>query len=175
VEFCQDVASGKFVNPGLRTALDLLASGQADALVAAKMDRVARSAKHANDIIELSQEQGWALVVLDMGLDMTTRAGRAMAQMLAVFAEFERGLTSDRTKAASPLARHAVCRSAGHASPRPRSSGASSRRDAGESFGSIARALSAAAVLSPTGQRTWHESTVRRIYASATTAQRAAS
>lgn len=37
------------------------------------------------------------------------------------------------------------------------------QRNKGESFGSIARALSAEAVLSPSGRPVWQESTVRRI------------
>ncbi|MBN7532468.1 recombinase family protein, partial [Mycobacteroides abscessus subsp. abscessus] len=41
-------------------------------------------------------------------------------------------------------------------------------RNAGLSFGRIARALEAEAVLSPAGRPTWQPSTVRRIYQSAT-------
>ena len=37
-------------------------------------------------------------------------------------------------------------------------------RDAGASFGRIARELTTEAFLSPTGLPTWHESTVRRAY-----------
>ena len=80
--------SGKFVNPQLRKALELLATGQADGLVVAKMDRLARSVGHAVDVLNLAKAQGWSLVVLDLGVDLTTPAGRAMAQMMAVFAEF---------------------------------------------------------------------------------------
>jgi DNA invertase Pin-like site-specific DNA recombinase len=166
VEFKSDVASGKNVNPGLREALDLLASGQADALVIAKMDRVARSSIHAMNIIDMSREQGWALVVLDMGLDMTTSAGRAMARMLAVFAEFERDLIGERTEQAL-----AARRARGLPIGRPRLAPADvvrrivTARDSGESFGAIARALTDDAVLTPKGtSTTWQESSVRRIY-----------
>ncbi len=51
VEYLTDAAaSGKHVNPELRRALGLLATGQADALVVAKMDRLARSVSHASEI-----------------------------------------------------------------------------------------------------------------------------
>jgi DNA invertase Pin-like site-specific DNA recombinase len=161
--------SGKVVNPGLRSALDLLADGQADALVVTKMDRIARSAIHALDIIETAQEQGWALLVLDMNLDMTTPAGRAMARMLAVFAEFERDLISQRTKEAM-----AAKSRAGKHMGRPRLAPTEvvrrivAARDSGASFGSIAHDLTNDSVLSPAGMRTWHESSVRRLYNAAT-------
>lgn len=90
--------SGKFVNPQLRKALELLAAGQADALIVSKMDRLARSLAHAVDIIDLAKTQGWSLVVLDLGVDLTTPTGRAMAMTMAVFAELERELISQRTK-----------------------------------------------------------------------------
>jgi DNA invertase Pin-like site-specific DNA recombinase len=74
--------------------LTLLASGQGDGLVVAKMDRLARSVGHAVEILQLAERQGWSLVVLDLGMDLTTPAGEAMAHMLATFAQFERRLIS---------------------------------------------------------------------------------
>lgn len=161
--------SGKHVNPQLRRALDLLASGQADALVVAKMDRLARSVAHASDILELAKAQGWNLVVLDVGIDLATPQGRAMAQMLAVFAELERELIGARTREAL-----AARRRRGEPVGRPRlaSAGVVRRivmeRDSGASFRSIARNLTAEGVLSPAGRPTWQESSVRRLYGSAT-------
>ena len=43
--------------------------------------------------------------MLDAGFDMTTAAGEAMAGMLAVFAQFERRLISERTRAGLAVAR----------------------------------------------------------------------
>jgi len=161
--------SGKHVNPQLRRALDLLASGQADALVVAKMDRLARSVAHASDILELAKAQGWNLVVLDVGIDLATPQGRAMAQMLAVFAELERELIGARTREAL-----AARRRRGEPVGRPRLAPAGVvrrivlEREAGASFRAIARDLSAGGVLSPAGRPTWQESSVRRLYAAAT-------
>lgn len=118
VEWREDVASGKDINPGLVDVLAMLAELEASALVVAKMDRIARSARHAYNVMDAASSQGWALVVVNMNLDMTTVAGRAMAQMVAVFAEFERGLISERTRAAWLRGRRAVCRLAGHVSRR---------------------------------------------------------
>jgi DNA invertase Pin-like site-specific DNA recombinase len=58
--------SGKVIGPQLRKALAMLASGQADGLIVAKMDRLSRSIVNAGNIIEAAQSQGWALVALDV-------------------------------------------------------------------------------------------------------------
>ncbi len=75
--FSDEGASGKYINGGLREALQLLASAQGDGLVVAKMDRLARSIINAADVIERASEQGWNLVVLDLRVDLTTAAGEA--------------------------------------------------------------------------------------------------
>lgn len=161
--------SGKVVNPGLRAALDLLAAGQADGLVVAKMDRLARSLAHAVDIMNLARTQGWSLVVLDLGVDLTTPAGRALAQTMAVFAEFERELISQRTKDGM-----AARKRAGASIGRPRLAPPAvvrrivQEREAGASFGHLAQALTDDGVLSPAGRPTWQSSSVRRIYVAAT-------
>lgn len=161
--------SGKQTNPELRQALELLAGGQAEALVVAKMDRLARSVAHASDIMELARSQGWNLVVLDLGVDLKTPQGRAMAQMLAVFAELERALIGQRTREALAAAKRRGTRLG-----RPRLAPASvvarvvAERQAGASFQSIARTLTADGVLSPAGRPAWQESSVRRLYNSAT-------
>ena len=56
--------------------LQLLASGQGGGLVVSKMDRLARSIINAADIMERANGQGWSLVVLDLGVDLTTASGR---------------------------------------------------------------------------------------------------
>jgi DNA invertase Pin-like site-specific DNA recombinase len=169
VELMSDLgASGKHVNPQLRKALDLLSSGQADGLVVAKLDRLARSVRHASAIIDDAINNGWTLTVLDNALDLTTPGGRAMANMLATFAELERDLISTRTKEAL-AARKA--RGLDNGRKTAISAGVLRRivlsRDAGSSFGRIARELTAEHYLSPTGLPDWHESTVRRAYTSA--------
>jgi len=52
-----------------------------------------------------SEKGGWGLVALDAPVDTTTPAGRAMAQILSVFAELERRLIGERTKAALAVKR----------------------------------------------------------------------
>lgn len=162
--------SGKHVNPELRRGLDMLASGQFDGLLVAKLDRLARSVRHASAIIDSAVTQEWALVVLDNALDLTTPGGRAMANMLATFAELERDLIATRTREAL-AARKARGEHNGRrtAIPAPVLRRiVLDREEQGFSFCRIAEGLTADGVLSPTGLPTWQESTVRRAYASAT-------
>lgn len=156
-------ASGKQVNPGLRNALEQLSSGLADGLVVAKMDRISRSLLHAVEILDTAKAQGWALVVLDLGVDLTTPAGRALAGTMAVFAEFERELIRERTRAAAAAAK-ARGTKLGRPSqiPTPVARRIVEMREAGLSYGGIAQALTDDQVLSPAGRPTWQASTVRR-------------
>lgn len=172
VEWVSDEGkTGKVINPGLRSALDLLRTGQADALVVSKMDRLARSVLNAADIAATADAHGWTLVVLDLGLDMSTPAGRAMFNMLATFAEFERALISQRTKDGLHIAR-----AKGKRLGRPSAVPADVlrrivlQRDEGRSFQAIAVDLGTDGILTPTGRTTWSESVVRRAYQSAVAA-----
>ena len=98
----EDVASGKSTNgrPGLERALAGCAAGEAQGLVAAKLDRITRSLLDFAKLVQEAQRRGYDLVVIEQGFDLSTSHGRAMAGMLAVFAEFERELISDRITAA---------------------------------------------------------------------------
>lgn len=66
----------------------------------AKLDRLRRSIVNAANIIESAQAQGWSLVIVDLGVDLSTAAGRMMAMNLVNIAQYERELISERTKAA---------------------------------------------------------------------------
>lgn len=166
VELIRDEGkSGKHINAGLRDALDQLAAGRADALIVAKMDRLARSVLDASNVLDLARSQGWDLIVCDLSLDLSSPYGRAMAQMLATFAELEREMIATRTRegmaAAKARGSHIGRRSVTPAAIRHR---IVTERDAGATFGAIARGLTDDGVLSPQGQPGWQPSTVRRTY-----------
>jgi DNA invertase Pin-like site-specific DNA recombinase len=170
VEWLQDEgATGGRINPGLRQALDLLRTKQADALVVSKLDRLARSVLNAADIMQAAQDQGWTLVVLDLGMDLATPQGKALAQTMAVFAELERELIRTRTREGLAMAR-----SKGKQVGRPSAIPTAVRRrivlerQAGQTFAAIAGSLTSDGILSPTGRPTWDASVVRRAYAAAT-------
>jgi DNA invertase Pin-like site-specific DNA recombinase len=158
--------SGKRINPALRDALTRLAVGRADALIVAKMDRLARSVSHAADIMQLAEHQGWDLVMCDLAIDLSTPQGEAMANMLATFAQFERRMISTRTKEGLAAAKAKGVRLGAPVLVPPRLAEriVAEREQHDMSFGAIARALTADGELSPAGRPDWQASTVRRIY-----------
>jgi DNA invertase Pin-like site-specific DNA recombinase len=68
-------------------------------LVVAKLDRLSRSLLDFSTLVAEAQKQGWRLVCLDPDLDLGTPTGRLMANVLMTFAQFEREMISQRTKA----------------------------------------------------------------------------
>jgi len=89
-----DTASARSLaaRPGLSAALRDIDAGTAQALMVAKLDRLSRSLLDFSALMEKSRKRGWALVALDLGVDTTNPAGEMMANVLAVFAQFERRL-----------------------------------------------------------------------------------
>jgi DNA invertase Pin-like site-specific DNA recombinase len=83
---------------GLKQALAMMEQGQADVIVAAKLDRLSRSVRDFADLLERSRTGSWSVVVLDAQVDTTTPEGEAMVGMQSVFAQLERRLISQRTK-----------------------------------------------------------------------------
>jgi putative DNA-invertase from lambdoid prophage Rac len=101
----QDVGSGALLRPNREELLKAARRREHDRIVVWRLDRWGRSLL---DLITTLQE----LASLDIGfvslseaLDLTTPSGRALAGMLAVFAEFERDILRDRVKAGIAQAR----------------------------------------------------------------------
>jgi DNA invertase Pin-like site-specific DNA recombinase len=83
-----------------RPALDRLMKGVArkdfDIVAAWSVDRVGRSLQHLIGFLGELKAKGVDLYVHQQGLDTSTPAGKAMFQMLGVFAEFERSMIVER-------------------------------------------------------------------------------
>jgi DNA invertase Pin-like site-specific DNA recombinase len=161
--------SGKLRNrPALDRALARLRAGEAQALVVAKMDRLGRSVIQASDVLETARRQKWDLIVLDLGMDLTTPHGKAMAQMLAVFAELEREMISARTKAALGAAK---ARGTRLGRPRRIAPALLSRivamHAAGSSHRTIAAVLTGERIPTPTGRDRWNPGSIGGYLASA--------
>src|SRR5882672_9040910 len=76
------------------------------ALVATwSVDRLGRSLTDLLTILQGLQDKGVDLFLHQQGLDTSTTAGKAMFQMLGVFAEFERGIIKERVNAGLARAR----------------------------------------------------------------------
>jgi putative DNA-invertase from lambdoid prophage Rac len=76
-----------------------------DAVLVWRLDRFGRSVRDLHNLVAELDEAKIAFVSLRDGFDLTTTTGRAMFGMLAVFAEFERNVIAERTKAGLALAR----------------------------------------------------------------------
>ena len=94
------VSAATLDRPGIKEALAMLDSGQASVLVAAKIDRLSRSILDFATLTKRAEDDGWSLVALDAGFDMTTASGRMMVSVLSVFAAYERDLIAERTRKA---------------------------------------------------------------------------
>jgi DNA invertase Pin-like site-specific DNA recombinase len=111
-----------------------------------------------------AQKQHWALVALDCAVDTSTPSGEAMANMVAVFSQFERRLISQRTKEAL-----AVKRASGVRLGRPPTlpEGVVRRiqraRARGDSLRQIAGDLNQAGVPTAQGGARWYAATVRHV------------
>lgn len=161
--------SGKLRNrPALDRALGRLKAGEAQALVVAKMDRLGRSVIQASDVLETARRQKWDLIVLDLGMELATPHGKAMAQMLAVFTELEREMISARTKAALGAAR---ARGTRLGRPRQIDPALLARivemHSTGLSHRQIAAALSDERIPTPTGRARWNPGSIGGYLASA--------
>jgi DNA invertase Pin-like site-specific DNA recombinase len=76
-----------------------------DVLVVWKLDRLSRSLRDVLAIMDRLSEAGAGFRSLTEAIDTTTPAGRMMMQMVGAFAEFERMMLRERTKAGLDSAR----------------------------------------------------------------------
>jgi DNA invertase Pin-like site-specific DNA recombinase len=76
-----------------------------DVLVVWKLDRLSRSLKDMLLILERIQAAGAGFKSLTEAIDTTAPAGRMMMQMLGSFAEYEREMVRERTRAGLQAAR----------------------------------------------------------------------
>ena len=165
VSLRSDVASGKSLRKRgeLAATLRMLRAHEADALVVAKLDRLSRSVLDFASVMEMAQEDGWSLVVLDLGVDTTSTNGKLIAHIMIALAQWERELIGDRTRAALKAVRARgtkVGRRRGVTDETTRM--IRMLRASGMSWQQIADALTAEHV--PTAQGgMWHGATVRKI------------
>jgi DNA invertase Pin-like site-specific DNA recombinase len=80
-----------------------------DILIVARLDRLSRSLRDVLAIIETIQEAEAGFRSLTEAIDTTTAPGRMMMQMVGAFAEFERAILRERTKAGLDAARKRGC------------------------------------------------------------------
>ena len=90
--------STRRTRPIKQALLQKLRNGEYAGVIVYKIDRWARSSTEL--ILEIKElvDKGIAFISVSDNLDFSTATGRLHFQILAIFAEFERSLISDRTK-----------------------------------------------------------------------------
>ena len=102
----EDVGSGAKDRPGRESLLMKAARRrEIDVIVVWRLDRWGRSVADLMATLREMTELGVGFVSLTEALDLTTPSGRAMAGMLAIFAEFEREILRERVRAGIAQAR----------------------------------------------------------------------
>ena len=91
-------AKGKDERPALDALLKDAARGEFQLVATWSVDRLGRSLQHLVNGLKELQTAGVALFLHQQGIDTTTPEGKAMFQMIEVFAEFERSLIQARVR-----------------------------------------------------------------------------
>lgn len=165
--------------PELQHALDE-ACRQKAALVVYSLSRLARSTRDTLAMAERLDRAGADLVSLSEKIDTTSAAGRMIFRLLAVLAEFERDLASERTATALAHKRQRGEKTGGRipfgytlagdgvnlvpdVSEQETIALIRTLRDEGKTFRAIARELQARGVATKSGGATWNPKTIRAI------------
>ena len=114
----EDVGSGSKDRPGRDSLLKAARRREVDIVVVWRLDRWGRSVADLMATLRELTDLGVGFVSLTEALDLTTPSGRAMAGMLAIFAEFEREILRERVRAGIAQARK---EGRPHGRPRPAS------------------------------------------------------
>lgn len=101
----REVQSGAKRLPEREQLLAAARRRELDVIVVWRLDRWGRSLADLVTTLKELAELGVAFVSLTEAFDLTTPTGRAMAGMVAVFAEFEREVRSERVRAGLEQAR----------------------------------------------------------------------
>jgi putative DNA-invertase from lambdoid prophage Rac len=101
----REVNSGAVRREAREKVLEAARRRQIDLVLVWRLDRWGRSVTDLLATLQELEHLGVGFVSLTEALDLTTPAGRAMAGLLAIFAEFEREILRERTRAGLTHAR----------------------------------------------------------------------
>ncbi len=91
-------AKGRDQRPGLDKLLQAVARREIDMVLAWSVDRLGRSLEDLLSFLAELHAKGVDLYLHQQGLDTSTPAGKALFQMMGVFAEFERAIIRERVR-----------------------------------------------------------------------------
>jgi DNA invertase Pin-like site-specific DNA recombinase len=90
---------GREQRPGLDAMMKAIARREIDMVAAWSVDRLGRSLIGLLELLRELHAKGVDLFLHQQGLDTSTPGGKAMFQMMGVFAEFERAMIRERVMA----------------------------------------------------------------------------
>jgi DNA invertase Pin-like site-specific DNA recombinase len=165
VEIIEDagVSAKNLDRPGIKRALSTVATGGADLLLAAKLDRLSRSVKDFAELLDQSRHYGWKLVILDCNVDTSTPAGEMLAGVMAQFAQFERRMIGVRTREALAVKKSQGIVGGRRANlPATVIDQAQQYRAQGMSYAKIADLFNAQGIPTAQGGKAWHPATIQK-------------
>lgn len=99
VEYVDDGVSGSLDSrPAFDRLRDEIRADGFDVVVAAKLDRLGRSARSVLDFFNLCEQHAVRVVLVDQAIDTATPAGRLLRTVMAAVAEFEADIIRERTR-----------------------------------------------------------------------------
>lgn len=93
------ITGAKDSRPGWNACWDAIQKRKVNILLVHALDRVGRSLHHLVKIISYFTDNRLTLVSYRENIDLSTAAGRMLAGIFSVLAEYERSIISERTKA----------------------------------------------------------------------------
>jgi len=102
----REIGSGASARQLRERVVEAARRREIDVVLVWRLDRWGRSVTDLLATLQELDHLGVGFVSLTEALDLTTPAGRAMAALLAVFAEFEREILRERVRAGLAHARH---------------------------------------------------------------------
>lgn len=106
IAWYRDKFTGKTMQrPGMDRLLADMRAGKISTVVVWRLDRLGRTARGLTALFEELRERGVGLVSLKDGLDLSTPAGRLMANVLASVAAYETEVRAERVLAGQAAAR----------------------------------------------------------------------
>lgn len=96
VEYTDKITGSDFNRPGLDELMKDCKAGKIKKIYVTELSRIGRSLINLENIMNKFQAWGVDLVIMDVGVDTSTPAGRLFFQIAGAFAEYERELIRER-------------------------------------------------------------------------------
>jgi len=106
IKWYKDKASGKSMDrPGWNALEDAMRTGKVLQVAVWRLDRLGRTASGLTSLFDELQQRRVNLVSIRDGLDLSTTAGRLIANVLAAVAQYETEVRGERVSAGQAVAR----------------------------------------------------------------------